>query len=58
MYPKASFGDQPADQVAAQPSFPALEKDVLAYWESDRTFAATVESRPAGEAGGEEETSR
>ncbi len=54
MYPKASFGDQPADQVAAQPSFPALEKDVLAYWESDRTFAATVESRPAGENGSNE----
>ncbi|MER7116860.1 isoleucine--tRNA ligase [Saccharomonospora azurea] len=54
MYPKASFGDQPADQVPAQPSFPALEKDVLAYWEADRTFAATVEARDAGTNGSNE----
>ncbi|WP_024877131.1 isoleucine--tRNA ligase [Saccharomonospora piscinae] len=54
MYPKASFGDQPADQVAAQPSFPALERDVLAYWESDRTFAASVAAREAGTNGGNE----
>ncbi len=54
MYPKASFGDQPADQVPAQPSFPALEKEVLAYWEADRTFAATVEAREAGTHGSNE----
>ncbi|WP_199433325.1 isoleucine--tRNA ligase [Qaidamihabitans albus] len=54
MYPKASVGDQAADQVPSQPSFPALEKDVLAYWEADRTFTATVEARPAGENGGNE----
>ena len=54
MYPKASFGDQPADQVPAQPSFPALEKDVLAYWEADRTYAATVEARDAGTNGSNE----
>ena len=54
MYPKASFGDQPADRVPAQPSFPALEKEVLAYWEADRTFAATVEAREAGTNGSNE----
>ncbi|MFC4001999.1 isoleucine--tRNA ligase [Prauserella oleivorans] len=54
MYPKASVGGQPADQVPSQPSFPALEKDVLAYWESDRTFAATVDAREPGENGSNE----
>ncbi|NIJ11289.1 isoleucyl-tRNA synthetase [Saccharomonospora amisosensis] len=54
MYPKASFGAQPADQVPAQPSFPALEKDVLAYWETDGTFAATVEAREPGTNGSNE----
>ncbi|TKG66700.1 isoleucine--tRNA ligase [Prauserella endophytica] len=54
MYPKASVGGQPADQVPSQPSFPALEKDVLAYWESDRTFAATVEAREPGTDGANE----
>ncbi|SFB38541.1 Isoleucyl-tRNA synthetase [Amycolatopsis marina] len=54
MYPKAHVGDQPAGQVPAQPSFPALERDVLAYWESDRTFTASVEARPAGENGSNE----
>ncbi|MEU3274172.1 isoleucine--tRNA ligase [Saccharomonospora sp. NPDC006951] len=54
MYPKASFGGQPADQVPSQPSFPELEKDVLAYWEADRTFIATVEAREAGKDGDNE----
>ena len=34
--------------VDAQPSFPQLEADVLAFWEADRTFAASVAARPAG----------
>ncbi|PXY19510.1 isoleucine--tRNA ligase [Prauserella muralis] len=54
MYPKASFGDQAQSQVPSQPSFPALEKDVLAYWESDRTFMATVEAREPGTNGDNE----
>src|SRR5690606_35777309 len=54
MYPKASVGDQPADEVPSQPSFPALERDVLAYWESDRTFQSTVEARDAGTNGDNE----
>ena len=44
MYPK----------VESQPSFPELEKDVLAYWESDRTFQASVEAREAGVNGSNE----
>lgn len=52
VYPKAQFG---SDQgVAAQPSFPAIERIVLDYWESDRTFVASVDARPAGENGANE----
>ncbi|MBN6041534.1 isoleucine--tRNA ligase [Amycolatopsis sp. 195334CR] len=47
MYPKAEAG-QATGQVPSQPSFPALEKDVLAYWEADRTFQATVDARDPG----------
>jgi len=31
--------------VAAQPSFPAVERDVLAFWETDATFEASVARR-------------
>jgi len=48
MYPKAQFGDEATGQVPSQPSFPKLEEAVLAYWESDRTFQASVEAREAG----------
>ncbi len=54
MYPQASVGEQDADQVPAHPSFPALEKDVLAYWAADGTFAATVDNREAGTHGANE----
>jgi isoleucyl-tRNA synthetase len=33
--------------VPAQPSFPALERDVLAYWQAQDTFRASVRQRPA-----------
>ena len=46
--PGASFG------LPASPDLPALEKDVLAYWESDGTFQASVDARPAGEDGANE----
>ncbi|MEQ0561163.1 isoleucine--tRNA ligase [Amycolatopsis sp. NEAU-NG30] len=49
MYPQASLDDGAG--VPSQPSFPALEKQVLAYWETDRTFQATIDARPAGEKG-------
>ncbi|HVV10369.1 isoleucine--tRNA ligase [Amycolatopsis sp.] len=54
MYPKAELGGQPQGQVPSQPSFPELEKQVLAYWESDRTFRASVEAREAGVNGSNE----
>jgi isoleucyl-tRNA synthetase len=54
MYPKAQLGEQTPGQVPSQPSFPALEKSVLAYWESDRTFQATVEARDPGVHGANE----
>ncbi|HET6504237.1 MAG TPA: isoleucine--tRNA ligase [Amycolatopsis sp.] len=44
MYPK----------VESQPSFPELEKQVLAYWEADRTFQASIEARETGVNGGNE----
>ncbi|RJQ77980.1 isoleucine--tRNA ligase [Amycolatopsis panacis] len=52
MYPQVSLDGQAA--VPAQPSFPALEKHVLEYWESDRTFQASIDARPAGEHGDNE----
>ncbi|GAA2661754.1 MULTISPECIES: isoleucine--tRNA ligase [Actinosynnema] len=48
-YPKAG-----ADAVPSQPSFPALERDVLGFWEDDQTFQASVDARPAGENGSNE----
>lgn len=46
--PGASFG------LPASPDLPALEKDVLAYWEADGTFQASIDARPAGEDGANE----
>ncbi|MDR7252646.1 isoleucyl-tRNA synthetase [Nocardioides sp. BE266] len=48
-YPKVSHTD--ATTVASSPRFPAIEEAVLAYWESDDTFRASVEQRDAGENG-------
>jgi isoleucyl-tRNA synthetase len=44
-YPRASASDD--TQVPAQPDFPALERDVLDYWEARDTFRASVQQRPA-----------
>ena len=33
--------------VPAQPDFPALERDVLAYWQAQDTFRTSVQQRPA-----------
>ncbi len=38
--------DQP---VPASPSFPALEREVLAYWEADGTFQASIDNREGAE---------
>ena len=51
-YPKVSHTD--ATTVASSPRFPAIEEAVLAYWESDDTFRASVEQRDAGADGSNE----
>lgn len=43
-----------AEGVAASPDLPALEREVLSFWEKDDTFRASVEARDAGEDGGNE----
>ncbi len=48
-YPKAGGGSVPS-----QPSFPALEQDVLDFWRSDRTFQESIAARPAGDRGANE----
>ena len=40
--------------VPPHPSFPELEREVLDFWATDRTFTASVEERPAGENGSNE----
>ncbi|MEU8632385.1 isoleucine--tRNA ligase [Amycolatopsis sp. NPDC048633] len=52
MYPQAKLDDSAG--VPSQPSFPELEKQVLAYWETDRTFQASIDARSAGENGDNE----
>ena len=41
-------------QVDPQPNFPAHEKSTLDYWETDRTFQASVDKIVADESGGNE----
>ncbi|HEY0186723.1 MAG TPA: isoleucine--tRNA ligase [Cellulomonas sp.] len=40
--------------MPASPDLPALERDVLAYWDADGTFQASIDARPAGEDGANE----
>ncbi|MCO7273049.1 isoleucine--tRNA ligase [Cellulosimicrobium cellulans] len=47
-HPGAAFG------VPASPDLPAIEREVLAYWDADDTFRASVERNPAGENGSNE----
>ncbi|WP_299925151.1 isoleucine--tRNA ligase [uncultured Nocardioides sp.] len=51
-YPKVSHTG--ATTVAGSPRFPEIEEAVLAYWESDDTFRASVEQRDAGQDGANE----
>ncbi len=55
-YPKAQVGTacDTKTGVAPQPSFPLLEQAVLGYWDTDRTFQATIDARPAGTDGANE----
>jgi len=40
--------------VVASPAFPEIEERILAYWDQDGTFMASVEARDAGEDGANE----
>jgi isoleucyl-tRNA synthetase len=51
-YPQVSTSG--SDRVPSAPSFPSIEEQVLAYWEADDTFAASVEQRETGTDGGNE----
>jgi isoleucyl-tRNA synthetase len=42
-------GDTPYPQVDQQPDYPRLEERVLAFWEADDTFAASVAARAGGD---------
>ncbi|MFF1632919.1 isoleucine--tRNA ligase [Leifsonia sp. NPDC058248] len=47
-YPKAPNNASPDDQpsgVSPSPSFPEIETEVLAFWEKDGTFRASIENR-------------
>ncbi|MEN9749091.1 MAG: hypothetical protein RL149_169 [Actinomycetota bacterium] len=46
MYPKVN-GDSSRDGVNPSPSFPNLEQQVLAYWQQDGTFQASIDQRKA-----------
>ena len=40
--------NDPRRAVPAAAVFPEIEQRVLAHWDADKTFAASVEGRPAG----------
>jgi isoleucyl-tRNA synthetase len=51
-YPKASTSG--VQSVPSSPRFPEIEEAVLAYWEQDGTFQASVDQRDAGADGSNE----
>jgi isoleucyl-tRNA synthetase len=62
-YPKVDFLPDDAtaghasrrhDGVVASPKFPEIEERILAYWDEDGTFMASVEARDAGDNGDNE----
>ncbi|WP_347354627.1 isoleucine--tRNA ligase [Intrasporangium sp.] len=53
-YPKVTTDAQHRADVPSAPRFPQIEERVLAYWEQDGTFAASVENRDAGKDGSNE----
>ncbi|RJQ67133.1 isoleucine--tRNA ligase [Pseudonocardiaceae bacterium YIM PH 21723] len=53
-YPRVTFAATAETAVAAQPAFPELEQQVLAYWEADKTFQASIDQRDAGAKGDNE----
>lgn len=54
-YPRARFGGSgDTEPIPPRPSFPDLEREVLAYWEADGTFGASVDARETGPSGSNE----
>jgi isoleucyl-tRNA synthetase len=53
-YPKVSHDDRTTSGVPSNPRFPQIEERVLAYWQADDTFRASVEQRDAGTNGDNE----
>jgi isoleucyl-tRNA synthetase len=51
-YPKVSHSDSAT--IPSSPKLPEIEEAVLAYWEKDGTFQASVEQREPGEHGANE----
>jgi isoleucyl-tRNA synthetase len=51
-YPKVTATG--ADTVPASPKLPAIEEAVLAYWDADGTFQASIDQRPTRADGGDE----
>ena len=51
-YPKVSHGE--SGSVPASPRFPEIEERVLAHWEADGTFQASVDQRDPGPDGSNE----
>lgn len=52
-----SFGHYPLHrdgQISPSPSFPEIEREILAYWKADGTFQASIDNREAGENGSNE----
>ncbi len=51
-YPRPSAFGPAADQpttVTPSPRFPEIERDVLAFWDADQTFRASIEQRDGAE---------
>lgn len=47
-YPRRNaFGQQ--TEIVPSPSFPAIEEQILAFWEKDNTFKASIEQRADGD---------
>jgi isoleucyl-tRNA synthetase len=51
-YPKVTTTG--AETVPASPKLPAIEEAVLAYWDADGTFQASIDQRPTRAEGGDE----
>ena len=50
----ASPGSRPYPEVPSQPDFPSIEAGVLAHWEAEGVFRASIEARPGADDGGHE----